>query len=220
MFIRDAKAKADQLIEEMSPHCERIEIGGSIRRGCQIVNDIEIVAIPKIIETPALSLFDIGEPTREVPLHKWALSSGSDHIMWIKTGTSKIIPWQPKPLGRYWRALIDREIKLDLFLTRPEQWGAIFLIRTGSRHYSQAVMTYARLHTRFRFYDGALCNSHLQPVPMREELHVFNTLGLDYREPKDRTGWEAVKVQGVRMFNEQSFRRHAEKEREEVLSYE
>lgn len=217
MFIREAKEKADRLVQAMLPHVERITIAGSIRRGCQVVKDIEIVAIPKVIERPPLApdLFGLAEPVVEVPLHSWALQQESASVMWIKPATDLIIPWQPKERGRYWRALIDGEIKLDLFLTTPEQWGACLLIRTGSKDFSHGVMTFARKHTRYRFFEGSFCNEHLRPLPAFEELDVFRALGLDYIEPRERAGWQSITVQGVQMFRENSFQKTLRDRREQ-----
>lgn len=216
MFIREAKAKADLLVEAMLPHVERIEIAGSIRRGCQIVKDIEICAVSKIIEAPPriADLFGEAEPERVDQLHGWALAQERSHVQWIKTGTSQIVPWEPKAFGRYWRALIDKEIKLDLFLTTREQWGACFLIRTGSKDFSHGVMTFARKHTRFRFNDGSFCNEQLRPLPAFEEVAVFRALDLDYIEPRSREGWQSITRQGVQMFRENSFQQTLRKRSE------
>jgi len=47
MNLTEAQRIAQIVKSELSPHCERIEIAGSIRRGKPEVKDIEIVAIPK-----------------------------------------------------------------------------------------------------------------------------------------------------------------------------
>lgn len=48
---------ATRIKAELQPHCERIEIAGSIRRNKPEVKDIEIVAIPKPYE---IGLFESG----------------------------------------------------------------------------------------------------------------------------------------------------------------
>jgi DNA polymerase/3'-5' exonuclease PolX len=219
MFIRDAKEKAERLLEEMAPFCDRIEIGGSIRRGCQIVNDLELVAIPKKFEEPPLDLFGEGKPVVSVPLYQeWAIRQDRRRVMWIKPGTSELIGWPINPLGRYWRALIDGEIKLDLFLTTREQWGAILLIRTGSKEFSQGVMTFAKYYSRFRFNEGALRESSGQAVSTPEEEDVFRMLALDYVEPQDRTGWEKITRQEARIFGSENSYRALLKLKEEALA--
>lgn len=53
MSLREALGLARILADDLRPHCSRIEIAGSIRRGKAWVNDIEIVAIPKQVPVAA-----------------------------------------------------------------------------------------------------------------------------------------------------------------------
>jgi hypothetical protein len=56
-----ATALAAKLVAQLAPYCERIEIAGSVRRQKDIVGDIELVVIPKMIERPVVTqqnLFD------------------------------------------------------------------------------------------------------------------------------------------------------------------
>jgi DNA polymerase/3'-5' exonuclease PolX len=200
MFIRDARAIAEGLVSQVSPFCRRVQIAGSVRRGRQEVKDIEIVAIPEwgTRRGDALPLFG-GEPEPVNLLHEWAVA-GVHSLQWIKTGTSEIVPWLPKPGGKYWRAVVDGQIKLDLFLTTEEQWGLIYLIRTGSAEFSQGVMTYVKHQTGYRITDGALLDEEGKVLPTPEEEEVFKLLRLDYVEPCGRVGFAAVRKGGRDVF--------------------
>lgn len=57
MKLAQALAIAEKVKALLAPHCERIEIAGSIRRKKPDVKDIEIVAIPKPFDT---GLFESG----------------------------------------------------------------------------------------------------------------------------------------------------------------
>jgi DNA polymerase/3'-5' exonuclease PolX len=57
MKYQEALKIAQETVELLRPHCERIEIAGSIRREKPEPNDIEIVAIPKPYE---VGLFESG----------------------------------------------------------------------------------------------------------------------------------------------------------------
>ena len=46
MLLEQAKRIADEVISKLRPHCERIEVAGSIRRGKSWVRDIDLVCIP------------------------------------------------------------------------------------------------------------------------------------------------------------------------------
>jgi DNA polymerase/3'-5' exonuclease PolX len=49
MNLHTAQPIADRVRDLLAPHCDRIEIAGSIRRQKADVGDIEIVAIPKTV---------------------------------------------------------------------------------------------------------------------------------------------------------------------------
>lgn len=211
MNAREARAIAEALVEEMRPFCERIEIGGSLRRQAREVKDIELVAIPKMerVEfTP--NLFGESEVREISLLHAWAKMCWDDKIaapdrasiQWIKPSTSEISPWEPKSEAKYLRAMatgwFDQErralggpvalpIKLDLFITTPASWGVIFLIRTGSAEFSQAVVTHARRCEMF-VSGGVLHDAHGIALETREERDVFELLGLEWAEPVLRRG--------------------------------
>jgi len=205
MNIKDAKAIADAVVESMRPFCQRVEIGGSIRRERQDVKDIEIVAVPTWetapLEEQVMSLF--ASPPRDPgninKLHFWAMRV-QQGVRWIKPGTSEIIQWQPKPEGKYWRGLIDpltfgvsaEPIQLDLFLARPANWGMIFVIRTGSADFSAALMTHAK-RRHMPCVEGMLTRGG-RPVETPEEADVFRLRGISWVEPRDRSGWEAIRV--------------------------
>lgn len=203
MNIQDAKRIAEHLIDVMRPFCERIEIAGSIRRGKQDVKDIKIVAVPRWTEWPQRN-----------HLHDWAVMIGADGerlsdafprpIRWAKPNTKKgaplVLDWPVKEAGKYWRAQIDERIMLDLFLATPGNWGLIFLIRTGSAEFSQGVMTYAKQRTRYHVKDGALRDGSEKALPTGEEREVFRLLGLDWREPHERTGFASITRNGQQVF--------------------
>lgn len=217
MFIKKAHDIAQRLIASMLPYCERIEIAGSIRRGCQEVKDIELVAVAKWelapVEEQIRDLF--GSPPQPPAnfnlLHFWALNHASPlGVRWIKTGTSEVVSWLPKPEGKYWRALVGEgtdAIKLDLFIARADNYGLIKLIRTGSRDFSPAVLGYAKRHTPYQTESSYFKErkkkgepeSYLveratgKRVPTPEETDVFNLLSLQYVEPAGRIDGSAVR---------------------------
>lgn len=180
MRLARAEQIARTLVDQMAPHCARVEIAGSIRRGCPEVKDIEIVAVPllKDEETPGL-LFS--EPVRTNLLYRWATRSG---VNWIKTGTSQIVPWTIKPDGKYWRGLLPAGIKLDLFIAEPDNFGLIFAIRTGSAEFTQALVTRAR-EVKLPSVDGYLTRDG-ERVPTPEERDVFELLRLEWLDPARR----------------------------------
>lgn len=207
MKLQEARTIAEGLARTMARHCHRVEVAGSVRRSCSEVKDIELVAVPRWESLPVSTLPLFGAESEPVNLlHRWAVTDAASggqswgRLRWIKPGTSEVVDWEPKPEGKYWRALVDGRIKLDLFLASPENYGLILAIRTGCAEFSQALMTYAKLRTAYHVEGGYLRDREGRALETREERDVFGLLGLDYVEPAGRTGQHAVRKFGRAQF--------------------
>lgn len=160
MKYNQAKTIADSVLEQLRPHCQRIEIAGSIRREKAEVGDIEIVAIPKPYD---VGLFESGIAT---VINKWQKVKGE-------------LPC------KYTQRLLPEGIKLDLFFAVPENWGLILAIRTGSEKYSHKILASRWVRYGYKSVDGMLTKNG-KPVPVWEERQLFTMLGLKWAEPKGR----------------------------------
>lgn len=190
MQLARAEQIARTLADELSPHCARVEIAGSIRRGRPEVKDIELVAVPRMqSEKTTEGLF--AEEVQVNLLYRWAKRS---RINWIKPGTSQIVPWQPKPDGKYWRALLPTGIKLDLFIADPANFGLIFAIRTGSAEFTTALVTHAN-RVGLPSVDGYLTRDGGR-VETPEERDVFELLGLEWIDPTLRHSFNSLVRRG------------------------
>lgn len=203
MRLRDAQAIAERLAELMRPFCSRVEVAGSVRRSCPEVKDVELVAIPRWEERPATAPSLFAEEAERVNLlHEWATHEAAGAgVRWIKSGTSDVVDWEPKPEGKYWRALVDDAIKLDLFLASAENYGLILAIRTGCAEFSQALMTFAKLRTSYHVDGGYLRDSEGRALDTPEERDVFEALKIDFVEPRERTGQHMVRRAGRPLFS-------------------
>ncbi len=122
---------AEELVEALRPGCERIEIGGSIRRQRSSIGDVEIVCIPKL-GSVGTDLFDEPVGSQLDPILKGLVATGkllSPH----KNGE------RLKCFGIPARGILG--FGLDLFITTPECWGVIFAIRTGSAEFAKKLVT-------------------------------------------------------------------------------
>lgn len=160
MILREAIVIAERIKAELSPHCDRIEIAGSIRRKKPIVKDIELVAIPKPFE---VGLFSSGIA---LVVNKWEKVKGD-------------LPC------KYTQRILPDGIKLDLFFADPENWGLIFAIRTGSAEYSHKVLAAGWVKAGYQSRDGYLWHGR-DKYNCREEVDLFNRIGLKYVEPEFR----------------------------------
>jgi len=107
-----AETLAQDIITLVSPAMDRAEVAGSIRRRKPVVGDIEIVGIP-------------ADRERLIKL----LSCTGMHI---KPGVPGVVQWTPKSDAKYLRVHLSVGVNLDFFLGTPENWGGLFLMRTGS----------------------------------------------------------------------------------------
>jgi DNA polymerase/3'-5' exonuclease PolX len=161
MEYSKAKKIADSVLQELKPHCERIEIAGSIRRKKANPNDIEIVAIPKPYD---VDLFESGIAT---VVNMWERVKGT-------------LPC------KYTQRILPEGIKLDLFFATVENWGLIFAIRTGSAEFSHQKLAMEWVRQGYRSKDGML-EKFGELYPIREERELFELLGIAWVDPVDRT---------------------------------
>jgi hypothetical protein len=119
---------AERIKEHLAPHCELIEMAGSVRRRQQEVGDIEFVLIPRIRENL------LGEPD----------GGGTDLDAQLRADVRD---------GRLHPPILDGEkqkrfelvgrggLTLELFIVDPVRWGVAMAIRTGPALFSKALVT-------------------------------------------------------------------------------
>ena len=160
MELQKALKIAEEVLEQLRPHCERCEIAGSIRRRRAHVKDIEIVAIPKPYD---VGLFESGIAT---VVNRWEKVKGE-------------LP------RKYTQRILPEGIKLDLFFATPDNWGLIFAIRTGSAEFSHQVLANRWVKLGYKSKDGILDRDGIKHY-IREEEDLFKRLGLPWVPPEKR----------------------------------
>ena len=162
----EALGYATTALELLRPHCERIEIAGSLRRKCARINDIEIVAIPKPYEPEGL--FQTGIAT---VVNQWPVVKGHLPCKY----TQRILPW----CG----------MKLDLFFPTVDNWGYQLAIRTGPADFSHKVLARGWVKAGYESREGVLYGRSFAArsiVHIREEAELFHLIGLKFIQPEDR----------------------------------
>lgn len=161
MIYSEAKRIADDLIEQLKPHCYRCEIAGSIRRKRPEVKDIEIVAIPKPFET---GLFESGIA---LVVNQWNKVKGEMDMS-----------------CKYTQRMLPQDIVLDLFFCKADNWGNTFAVRTGSADYSKKIA--ARwVELGYHSQDNYL-HRNGDKMPLYEELELFQLLKMPFLKPEER----------------------------------
>jgi DNA polymerase/3'-5' exonuclease PolX len=115
MELKQAQKFANQIVEQISPFCERITVAGSIRRKKPQVRDVDIVLIPK----PLL----------------WSRI--------ISTLQGKMDAKVLK-CGEKVAQLTIKGVNVDLYSATPETWEPLLLIRTGSAEHNIKLSMRAR----------------------------------------------------------------------------
>lgn len=181
--LAEVEPVAEVIKSKLEPYCYRIVIAGSIRRRRPTVGDIEIVALPKVVEEQ-LDLF--GYETKKVNLLEdfFDEAFSSHQQLLLKDG-----PRQKQ--FRYGR------FKVDLYLpASPERWGWLLTARTGGKQFNKWLINYARYEMDCVFKDGRLLK-HGKQLETPEEEDVFNVLELPFIPFEDRDGERWTKYYGM-----------------------
>lgn len=160
MKLQEALKIALKVKAELAPHCDAIEIAGSIRRKVPVVNDIEIVCIPKP--------YNVG---------------------FFADGIAAVLDKWPKIRGylpcKAVQRMLPEGIMLDLYTARPENWGLILAIRTGSAEYSHQVLAKRWVSRGYESINGMLTLKGRE-IPVFTEQRLFDLIGLPYVNPGKR----------------------------------
>lgn len=183
-----ARKIADRIVELLQPHCDKIDIAGSIRRQKAEVKDIEVCCLPKqeFVQTDLLgggSLVRTRGFADAINLFAHKIIKGQDD--------GKMMQIQLKG---------NTPLMLDLFIPLPDDYYRVFAIRTGSALYSEKVIAAGWCKKGWRgTYNAGLrlmqytmqtksgwkclnINSPLPPVWQSEE-EFFNWIDVPWTAP-------------------------------------
>lgn len=185
MPLNKATKIANNVVKHLERYCEQINIAGSIRREKEVVGDVEILCIPKII-------------TVEHPFFKVETKTKLLYSILDKMETRGKIRQLLK--GERYRkfVLLDKTKKdiigVDLFIIfSSAQWGTNLLIRTGPESFSKWLVT-VRKAQGFKFQDGfQLFDPQGKVINTPTESSVFKALGLPFISTKERVNHEFYK---------------------------
>jgi DNA polymerase/3'-5' exonuclease PolX len=175
--LREAAKLALEVIALLGDVCERVAIGGSIRRGKPLVGDIEIVCSP---------------------VSELALYRRCDDLLRMEVFTKRLnIKGTPIAWGPRYRAGVYRGVPLDLFIVLPDrQWGPTMVLRTGPNFANQALVTQIGRRSSdgvagvllpgMKFDEGAVWLNG-QKLDTPEEWDVFYALRLPFIAPHMRS---------------------------------
>lgn len=181
--LSKANSIANAVLSHIMPSIDRGEIAGSIRRQKDIVGDIEIVAISTQRDRLLSLLSDVGQH--------------------IKPGVPGMVPWSPKASAKYLRVRLQEGMNLDLFMASPENWGGLFLMRTGSgagldgnsfNGFTPGIFSrWKKLSGGGRMTDCMPTMPTGEQLWIPEEKDFFDLLEMNFVPPAERTGRQVIK---------------------------
>lgn len=185
--LAEAQALADELVRQLRPFCDQLEIAGSIRRKRPDVGDAELLAAPRVSSSRMATLFgdEPGPPSNLL-----------DDVIEAELHNGRLFGTRPDKHGRTavgerYKRLTYRGFGLDLFsCLEPAQFGVLFVIRTGPADFSHRLVTPRLmggwLPTGMHVKDGAI---HDQGVILQTptEAEVFAIIGAPFLPPEKRT---------------------------------
>jgi len=159
---------AFKILGEIGPFCLKAEVAGSIRRRRGVVNDVDIVVLPRPGKTDSwLSIIK-------------TVRSGFDAST-VKQGDKLAVlnvPFASKSGQSY--------VQVDLYRAEPETWGILLLVRTGSKEHNVKLCNLAISKGLRLKYSVGLTDQRGLVVAGRTEEEVFAALGLPFIPPSER----------------------------------
>jgi DNA polymerase/3'-5' exonuclease PolX len=187
---------AGEFIKLLGDTCERIEIAGSIRRDVSFVGDIELVAVPSIVEERDGGLWP--EPVNQLRKRLQAMAQ-TNVISPRVNKNGHYIAWLGQVSDPRYVALEWRGVPVDLFMVLPDRldyFGYIYWLRTGPGDANRHMVTPAYERDgrrsgglkpdRLEVKDGLVYRDG-QPHPVPTEEAMFAALELAYVEPHLRS---------------------------------
>jgi len=181
--LYEAQIIADKVRQYISPAMTRVEVAGSIRRQKDVVGDIEICGIPDDREKLIKLLGDVGQH--------------------IKPGVPGVVLWKPKTSAKYLRVRLEEGINLDVFLASPQNWGGLFMMRTGSGASPDGNPFHGFVPAIFQRWKklsgGGRMTDCMPTMPTGEQLWIpeeqdfFDLLEMNFVPPEQRITKGAIK---------------------------
>lgn len=172
MNLHNAQDVAWKIRQALEPYCDKIEIAGSIRRERPVVNDVDIVLLPKNAEA-----------AREI----------------VARCNRTCLPIAGGAHSQNLAFTMSNGVKLDLFIAHagipdliaptPSNFGAVFLCRTGSQaHNTQLCSVAIGKGLKFAPYRGVIRpgKSGDEIIAAETEADIYKALGLEFRDPTQR----------------------------------
>lgn len=161
---------AFKILREIEPYCLQAEVAGSLRRRRGVVNDLDLVVLPKPKPTNLLYWRKIIKIMRD-EFDAITVAQGPKLARFNIPFTSKV--------GRGF-------VQVDLYRAELDTWGILLLVRTGSKEHNVKLCNLAISKGLRLKYSVGLIDGSGRVVAGRSEEEVFAALGLPWIPPAER----------------------------------
>ena len=170
MQLDEASAIATEFCDKIKDVCVRIAVAGSIRRERPVVNDIDLLVIPKY----GSDMF--GLETRDSLLDARIMNMQRSGELRITADGDKVKRVLYGPAG----------VPVDIYVSDNLTWATLLLVRTGSKEHNIMLCQRANeLGMHLRADGSGLWRGNQLVARAREEL-ILAELCLPYVEPQQR----------------------------------
>jgi DNA polymerase/3'-5' exonuclease PolX len=186
--LAEMQKRAAEIVELITPFCEKVEIAGSIRRQKATVSDIEIIYIPKYEDESRFSLFNDKQQKLASNMRIYLQTAPDFKRRLNKLGYTTFG-------GKIQLMLYKSKYPVDFFATNEEGWALTKLIRTGSKEFNIFLINEALLNG----YKVSVENNCIIKTDTNENIYfkteeeIFSLLGLDYLPPENRNALQKFK---------------------------
>lgn len=180
----DAMEVAKSECFALVPFCQKLAIAGSLRRGKELVSDIEIVYIPRF-EQRKVDMFAFDDVSLADEVIEARLTTAGDGICKRQNKVGAFTWGIKNKLAVH----VATGIPIDFFaVLPPNNWWIALVIRTGSLETNLKLTqgAQARGRTLHAYGAGVEIDSSGAMLEPKSERDVFDFCGVEYAEPKDR----------------------------------
>ena len=174
---------ANEICEFLRPHCERIVVAGSLRRGKQWVGDAEILFVSKQITQQKPG--DMFAHETVFPAHVAIAKMLEDQILTKRLNSVRSATWgDQNKLAIH----VQTAVPVDLFQTTEAHWFNYLVCRTGSAAHNVTIATRAQQRGwKWNPYSAGFTNETTgEPYAVTSEEDLFRFLAMDYIAPSNR----------------------------------
>ena len=181
MRLEQARKLGMEVVEEMAPGCDRVVMGGSVRRGVAVVKDVEIVYLARMEECQA-DMFRVDQ----VPATERLIARLVDREFWQ-------FDEQVRRNGPKYKRMIKmtrdgQRMVVELFRAEIENWGLVLALRTGPGDFNRLLVDRMRgaMPVEMVMRDGWLWRRGELVKTVTEE-GFFEEIGVPCWPPHQRT---------------------------------